>query len=496
MIDLFTQQPECKKLHNNPSINELRKMAEFEERTTEFGSASYNSIVMSRSAKFTQYDMDGFTPEHQKIIDQVLEYVKKFPMIQLDRVMCQHPAMRIKARYFVTRRFARIPFMWGQSLLEGDASQTPDMITFHVPEWHQRMVLLDASRNITFVLGTDYMGEIKKSFLRMGMWIAKQKGLLGLHAGSKLINIKDDNGRMTAKGALFFGLSGTGKTTLTCHHHRLEGGEGVSIRQDDVVFMNTDGYCYGTEQNFYIKTEGLEKQGQPVLYSATVTPRAALENIYVTPDGKVDFLNYEISKNGRAMVHRADMAYTDDEIDLEKAHLIFYITRHFDIVPPVIKLTPEQGAAFFMLGESIETAAGDPTKAGKAVRVVGTNPFIVGDPAEEGNWMQRFLKENPDIECFILNTGYVGGEGNQKITIYDSTEIIKQIALGKVTWKKDPEWGYLVPEHIPNVDVQRLDPRRYYTKEEYQQRTEKLRQDRRAYLRKFDNLNPQIIESV
>ena len=104
---------------------------------------------------------------------------------------------------------------------------------------------------------------------------------------------------------------------------------------------------------------------------------------------------------------------TGDGIDLPKANKIVFITRRNDVVPVCARLTPEQAAAYFMLGESIETSAGDPTKAGQAKREVGTNPFIVGPEAEEGNRLLAILRENPDMQAYILNTGSIGArDGN------------------------------------------------------------------------------------
>src|SRR5439155_14267310 len=85
-----------------------------------------------------------------------------------------------------------------------------------------------------------------------------------------------------------------------------------------------------------------------------------------------------------------------------------FITRRNDVVPAVARLTAEQAAAYFMLGESIETSAGDPTKAGQAKREVGTNPFIVGPEAQEGNRLLEILRANPDMQAYILNTGSIG----------------------------------------------------------------------------------------
>jgi len=249
-----------------------------------------------------------------------------------------------------------------------------------------------------------------------------------------------------------------------------------------------------------------------VLYAAATAPRAMLENVWVEADGTPDFLDYTLGRNGRAIVFRRDMAYTDDSIDLPRADIIVFITRREDIVPPVARLTPEQGAAFFMLGESIETAAGDPARAGQPVHSVGTNPFIIGDCAEEGNVFLRLLRKNPDVQVFLLNTGRIGARGvdgrlryapdgsplGAKIGVRDSTEIVKQIARGGIRWQRDPDWGYEVAvavEGIPDY-AERLDPHRYYTPQEYAVLTGKLRADRRAWLARFPALVAEIPASL
>src|SRR4030042_5955949 len=141
-----------------------------------------------------------------------------------------------------------------------------------------------------------------------------------------------------------------------------------------------------------------------------------------------------------------------------------------------------------MLGESIETSAGDPTQAGKSKRVVGTNPFIVGDEAEEGNIFMKFLRSNPDCECFLMNTGRVGGADGEKITVTDSAAIMREIARGEIEWEKDPDWGYEVAKKVPGIDIGRLNPRRFYDDQEYRRLTEVLRKEREDWLWEFQKL--------
>jgi len=211
----------------------------------------------------------------------------------------------------------------------------------------------------------------------------------------------------------------------------------------------------------------------------------------------VDFFNDDLTSNGRAMVKRRDIAFTDDQIDIGKVDFILFITRRHDILPPVVRLTPEWAAAAFMLGESVETSAGDPAEAGKALRVVGTNPFIVGSHTEEGNMFLSILRQNPDIRCFILNTGNVGGmERGQKIKVRDSLKIIEMIAKDKIIWQRDDFWGYEVPSEIPGVELERFQPNNYYSDEQMERLSHDLKTERLGWLSQFPSLDQDILNAV
>ena len=520
MAEIFTRPVKAAQIIKNPSWKQLREWASIEETTTRFGSARYITRIRSRSAKFTDILFGEPDAEQRRWLEEIQATLGTMQLIQLDRVMGDNPNFRLHCRLYVPVDHARLAYMWGQSLFDAPpeyaARARAALTTVMVGKWRdkfmERRILVDPTTFTTYALGSDYNGEVKKSFLRMVMYWTKQRGGLGLHAGSKLIRVRDVHGELVERGAIFFGLSGTGKTTLTCHHHFLKGEEGVSIRQDDVVMMQPDASCYGTEDNFFIKTEGLDPVSQPLLYKAATSPRTMLENVWVNPDGTPDFLNYTLGRNGRAIVIRKEMDYTDDSIDLPRADIVVFITRREDIVPAVARLTPEQGAAFFMLGESIETAAGDPAREGQAVHSVGTNPFIVGSYDEEGNIFMRMLRQNPGVQVFLLNTGRIGGRGvdhkmrlqtggskmGAKISVLDSTEIIKQIARGGIRWERDPDWGYEVAVAVEGIAdyAARLNPRHYYTGEEYAKITRLIKEDRVAWLAKFPELAPEIPASL
>jgi len=386
--------------------------------------------------------------------------------------------------------------MWGNTLFPSEGGE-PDFVAITVPEWTEKRTLVFPEWGLTLIMGSDYKGENKKAMLRQVMHWAKQQGNLGLHAASKIMRVYRGR-KLKDFGFLLFGLSATGKTTLSCHSHWLRTPERVVIRQDDVVILKSDGSAIGTEESFYMKTEGLDPSSQPLLYAAAISPRAILENVHVDPEtGKVDFFDTTLTSNGRAMVKRRDIAFTDNEIDLGKVDFIIFINRRYDVLPPVVRLTPEWAAAAFMLGESVETSAGDPTQVGKQLRVVGTNPFIVGSKDEEGNIFLNILRNNPDIQSFILNTGRVGGtDRGRKITVRDSVKIMEMIARDKIVWKKDKFWGYEVPVQIPGLELSQFNLSNYYPEEQIQELSEDLKQERLGWLSKFHSLDRDIINAI
>ncbi len=426
----------------------LKDKITLETRGTEdvldsFGSPAYVTKKTSRSAAMTEIFFGDPDERQASILQGAYEMLESHieaggKLLVMDKLMGLHPEHSHHCRTIVTPDYARMLVMWDKLIFDLPADREgsePDQVEILIPEWDEYSdkkglppvsILADADNRATWALGSDYFGEIKKGHLRMAMYREKilmkegKGGGLGIHAGGKLIKAVDAaSGELVEKGAIFFGLSGTGKTTLSVHHFWLDPdkGESVVIRQDDFFALSPDAQAFGTEDNAYIKTEGLEGEGQPLLYAGATSPNAALENVYVDPETRdADFFRYDHPfvpggkcLNGRGVVIRRELEFTDDKVDLDHVDMIFFITRRETIVPPLARLSTEQAAAFFMLGESILTSAADPAKAGQSVRTVGTNPFIVGSEGEEGNIFYDILKRNPDIQCFLFNTGGFGG---------------------------------------------------------------------------------------
>lgn len=509
-------------------------MAEQHATLTEFGNYNYASVVKNRSAGLTVYVgsqrvlQDKLNPRQETILDSLPKtvrlvdaYVGRAPLIKAVRRLGQDPEFSpLCTLYLSSHRpeVVRLAHFFNLALFDPvPENLEPRFFLVDLPEWQEkdRQILVFPEIGVTYVLGSDYYGEVKKGFLRMAMWEAKQRGMLGVHAGSKIIRAKGPDGRLRRLSMLILGLTATGKTTHTCHTHGLgDDGEGIEIAQDDVVVLRSDWSALGTEKGFFLKTEGVGPESQPLIYSAVTGEDAVFENLLVDYEGKVDFDDLTLTGNGRGIMQRTAFGESMGPISVPSVEeldgsILAFITRRNTIMPIAAKLTTEQTAAAFMLGESIESSGGDPRRAGMSVREVGTNPFIIGSKVDEGNRFYEFLKANEDkVQGYLLNTGgvgevsAVGPDGKRivkrkvlRVEIPEMASIIRSMARGTAEWQEDRFWKVQVPRAVDGVDMSKFDPLRYYREGDIREMVEGLRKERREYLQAFKGLHPEIVRA-
>ncbi|QLH84101.1 phosphoenolpyruvate carboxykinase (ATP) [Halosimplex pelagicum] len=486
----------------DPSFTSLRENSAHLETTTEYGSPSYASEHRSRNADRTENALDrDFGPADYGHVETAVDAAGDREMVCLDRQLGRHPDNTYVCRYYVPKEYSRIALAWAKLFEPAPADAEPDFVTVQVPDADEVAIRVLPEEGFTAVLGTDYTGEAKKSFLRLFMFDAKRQGGLGLHAGTKRVRIRSDADEsggdddsagddLETVGQVFLGLSGTGKSTLTAHDLGLEDPEDATMLQDDVCALREDGTVAGSEgEGLFIKTIGLDADEQPDLYEAATHESAVLDNVDVADDGTVDFDSDAYTANGRAVVKREHLPSADEEIDLPSVDQVFFITRN-PAMPPLAKLSPEEAAAAFMLGESVQTSAGDPDSAGEAIRVVGTNPFIVGSEGEEGNRF-RDLVADLDADAYLLNTGTVG---DRDVGVDDTVTLLREVSRGRVDWADDPTTGLTVPDSVPGLDASRFDVGDAL--DDADERIADLRAERREYLAEFDDLDEAIRNAV
>jgi phosphoenolpyruvate carboxykinase (ATP) len=498
-------------IHVNPTPEELRASTEamLQCRISEFDNVNVQTEVVSRSAASTYVVTSDPSStsgksmtreEFERIAAMQNAYLAEQDQIVIDGYIGNDPEMRTAARLTIEKANANIAGMQQKLYFERTDGADPEVEVIYTPNLvaegypDERLIAVDLENGVTRVLHSDYFGESKKGGLRMWNDIVYRKGGLALHAGLKVIPTDDGE-----KVFMIIGLSGTGKTTTTFTVQN--GSEPV---QDDFVGLMPGGRAFGTENGCFAKTFSLDADFEPSIYGAVTKRTAFLENVYQDDHGKVNFFEESYTQNGRAVFEMSDLRGFRDARDVGTVDYLLILNRNENIIPAVAKLSQEQAAAFFMLGETTGTSAGGAAEAGKFLRVPGTNPFFPLPHGLQGNRILELLASHP-IETFLLNTGRVGGKDDddrsKKLKIPHTSACVKGIAEGIITWTDDPHFGYLVADAVPDIDdPELLQPRRLYERQgrgdEYAQMIDRLKSERVARLQEFPQLSDDIVKAV
>lgn len=510
------------------TTDEIRERAEEFGTPTVFGNTNWVSTVKNRSAALTVHlgsakiSADTSTSKKRDIRKHAAEtirmlhrYLEIAPLLRVDCSIADNPSFAPECTMYLStyrRETVRLAHKVLQTLFPSHRSDGQRLTVIFIPEWQEkdRQILVFPEIGVTYVLGTDYYGEAKNAFLRMAMWQAKQNGMLGLHAGTKIIRATAPDGRLRTLGMLLFGMAVSGKTTHICSDHGLDlPGEGVEIKQDEVVFWRSDGAALGSERGFYIKTEGLNPDAHPLLYRAATSPDAVLDNVMVDYQGNVHFDDRTLTANGRAIIQRDDLDdLASPSIDLPPLSeldglIVAFMVRKYTAIPIASRLTPEQAAVAFLLAESIDAS-------GSEAREVGGSPLLMGEPADEAKAFYDLIKSHENkIRCYMLNTGGVGElveqglDGARKvqkkvtrITIPEMSTIIRGIARNTIRWREDPHWMVETPEFVEGLDVSTFDLDQHYDQAHIDYLIAAARLERSEYIESIPGLSPEIKRSV
>ncbi|MBR6271768.1 MAG: phosphoenolpyruvate carboxykinase (ATP) [Lachnospiraceae bacterium] len=300
------------------------------------------------------------------------------------------------------------------------------------------------------ILNTWYGGEMKKGMFSMMNYYLPLKGIASMHCSANT----DMDGKNTA---IFFGLSGTGKTTLSTDPKRLLIGDDEHGWDDDGVF-NFEGGCYA-------KVINLDKESEPDIYNA-IRRNALLENVTVDESGKIDFADKSVTENTRVSYPIGHIEKIVRPVSAGPAakNVIFLSADAFGVLPPVSILTPEQTKYYFL--------------SGFTAKLAGTERGIVEPtPTFSSCFGQAFLELHPTkyaeelvkrmeasgAKAYLVNTGWNGS--GKRISIKDTRGIIDAILEGAILsapTKKIPIFNFEVPTELPGVDPAILDPRDTY----------------------------------
>ncbi len=312
-------------------------------------------------------------------------------------------------------------------------------------------VVFNLTEKIQVILNTWYGGEMKKGMFSYMNYLLPLQGMASMHCSANT----DMEGKNTA---IFFGLSGTGKTTLSTDPKRLLIGDDEHGWDDEGVF-NFEGGCYA-------KVINLSKEAEPDIYNA-IKRDALLENVTVDANGKIDFNDKSVTENTR-------VSYPIDHIvnivkPVSKAgpaeKVIFLSADAFGVLPPVSILSPEQTQYYFLSGFTAKLAGTERgiTEPTPTFSACFGAAFLSLHPTKYGEELVKKMKKS-GAKAYLVNTGWNGS--GKRISIKDTRGIIDAIldgSIDKAPTKTLPYFDFVIPTELPGVDPKILDPRDTYT---------------------------------
>ena len=311
-------------------------------------------------------------------------------------------------------------------------------------------VVFNLTEKMQIILNTWYGGEMKKGMFSYMNYLLPLKGMASMHCSANT----DKQGKNTA---VFFGLSGTGKTTLSTDPKRLLIGDDEHGWDDEGVF-NFEGGCYA-------KVINLDKESEPDIWNA-IKRDALLENVTVREDGSVDFADKSVTENTR--VSYPIYHITNIVKPVSKAgpaeKVIFLSADAFGVLPPVSILTPEQTQYYFLSGFTAKLAGTERgiTEPTPTFSACFGAAFLSLHPTKYGEELVKEMKKS-GATAYLVNTGWNGT--GKRISIKDTRGIIDAIldgSIDKAPTKTMPYFDFKVPTALPGVDPKILDPRDTY----------------------------------
>ena len=414
---------------------------------------------------------EGYPNDNHKMSEKVWKEVKKLSIKQLsgkrlfvvDGFCGTHKDTRMKVRFimevawqahFVTNMFIR-------PKTQAEFDQEPDFIVYcaskaRVENYKELGLRSDTcvAFNVTskeqVILNTWYGGEMKKGMFSMMNYFLPLKGMASMHCSANT----DMNGENTA---IFFGLSGTGKTTLSTDPKRLLIGDDEHGWDNKGVF-NLEGGCYA-------KVIKLDKESEPDIYNA-IRRDALLENVTVDEAGKIDFNDKSVTENTRVSypIYHIEKIVRPESQGPAAKQVIFLSADAFGVLPPVSILNPEQTKYYFLSGFTAKLAGTERgiTEPTPTFSACFGQAFLEPHPTKYAEELVKKMKKS-GAKAYLVNTGWNGT--GKRISIRDTRGIIDAIlnhSIDEAPTKTIPYFNFVVPTKLEGVDTGILDPRDTY----------------------------------
>jgi phosphoenolpyruvate carboxykinase (ATP) len=310
-------------------------------------------------------------------------------------------------------------------------------------------IALSFTDQMVLIFGTQYAGEMKKSVFTIMNYLLPKKGVLSMHCSANV----NEAGQV----ALFFGLSGTGKTTLSADHDRMLIGDDEHGWSDDGVF-NVEGGCYA-------KCIDLKPESEPEIFNA-IKFGSVLENV-ILGDGRVpNYADTSLTQNTRCAypIHHIPGA-VEPSVGGHPSHIVFLTCDANGVLPPISRLTPEQAMFHFLNGYTAKVAG---TELGvKDPELTFSTcfgaPFLPLRPMEYAQLLKEKIARH-EVTIWLLNTGWTGGGFGvgHRMKLSHTRQLIRSAFAGdldSVEYNTDPIFGLSVPQSCPDVPTEVLNPR-------------------------------------
>ncbi len=413
------------------------------------------------------------TEQFDSLYYRVLAYLQGKQLYVQDCYAGADPKYRLPVRIINETAwhnlFARNMFIRINKQEELDSFE-PQFTVLHLPHFHavpeldgtnsEAFIILHPAKRMVLIGGTQYAGEIKKAVFTVMNYFLPQKDVLSMHCSA---NVGKDNDL-----AIFFGLSGTGKTTLSTDPERRLIGDDEHGWSENGVF-NFEGGCYA-------KVIRLSQEGEPDIYECTRKFGTVLENV------ALDSKNRRIDLNDAGLTENTRAAYPITHIEniVPEGHgghpnnIIFLTADAFGVMPPVAKLTQEQTREYFLIGYTAKVAGTESgiTEPQATYSACFGAPFMALQPTVYADLLTEKMKRH-NVNCWLVNTGWINGPygTGERISIAHTRAIIRAILNGtlkKVNFRRDDIFRLSIPESCPDVPSKILDPSSGWTdKNEY-----------------------------
>jgi phosphoenolpyruvate carboxykinase (ATP) len=316
--------------------------------------------------------------------------------------------------------------------------------------------------------GTAYAGEIKKSIFTVMNYLLPQRGIMSMHCSANYKEQRENT-------AVFFGLSGTGKTTLSADSSRTLIGDDEHGWSADGVF-NYEGGCYA-------KVIRLSEEAEPEIFDTTRKFGTLLENVVVDDfTRRVDLDDNRHTENTRASYPITHIPNADlDGIGGHPQHILMLTADAFGVLPPLAKMTPEQAMYHFLSGYTAKVAGTEigVTEPQATFSTCFGAPFMALHPSRYADLLGEKIRLHK-VNCWLVNTGWTGGPYGvgQRMQIKYTRALVNAAlngTLDEVATKSDPVFGLAIPEQCPGVPGEILDPRNTWSdKSAYDEKAQQL----------------------